>query len=165
MPGPRAIGAHFVEGRCEEGPGRGEEGSGRGLEGPGQHQPQTRRHGTCFQHIHVQGGVRKAYFPYFHLMFDGSTGNNGWCPVTLTDFKKRPRELVVLSVQVISRFMIEESPDPQEFKTTFGFLNGPDFKAATDMSYDDEINAYLNSGFKFLARGRCMSNNRKTRGG
>ncbi|CAN0049148.1 unnamed protein product [Scytosiphon promiscuus] len=108
-------------------------------------------------------GFRGLYLKYLHAMFDGSTGNNCWCPVSLTDYLGRLRKLVVISIPAVDYFITHEVQHVVRENTTLGFFVNElrdDIPAVQDLNYIDEIKAFTKSGFRFLSPGRNLSGNR-----
>ena len=101
----------------------------------------------------LRQGKCEMYYPYVHLWFDGSTGNLCFCPVTLNDHRQLARKLVVLCVHAIFRFMNNETLFGESYSDTCTFLHYHfnDMKAR-NLNLDDQMNAYLQSSFKFLTR-------------
>ena len=101
----------------------------------------------------LREGKCALYFPYVHLWFDGSTGNNCICPVGLKDHRKLDRKLLVMSVHGVFRNMNKETPLGESLSDTYTFLHYHfnDMKAS-GLNVDDQMNAYLQSSFKFLTR-------------
>lgn len=107
-----------------------------------------------------RSGDNGEYLPFLHLLFDGSTGNNCWCPVTFTDTRKVLRKLVVTSVPAMELCYLEEMPTHSNPDLTRSFFTGGNFQRAENLTYDDEITAYTLSGFGFYSRGPQGSNSR-----
>lgn len=107
-----------------------------------------------------RSGDNGEYLPFLHLLFDGSTGNNCWCPVTFTDTRRVLRKLVVISLPAMEVCFSEEMPTHSNTDMTRSFFTGGNFKRAENLTYDDEITAYTLSGFGFYSRGPRGSNSR-----
>ena len=107
-----------------------------------------------------RSGENGEFLPFLHLLFDGSTGNNCYCPVTFTDSRGVVRKLVVTSVPAMELCYLEEMPTHSNPDLTRSFFTGGNFKRAENLTYDDEITAYTLSGFGFYSRGPQGSNSR-----
>lgn len=100
-----------------------------------------------------KAGLRGAFLPYIHMGFDGSTGNNFFCPASFTDHTGVDRELCIISLPLAVRFFGEECPGKIPAATTQSFFLSPHFIRAAGLDYKDIINGLLLTGFAFLAVG------------
>lgn len=98
---------------------------------------------------------------YLPLLFDGRTGNNGWCPLVIEDHNGQERHLVVMSIPALVRFFSEECPHKMDPATTTSMFTGPIFPRASGLNYGDMIEALLLAGFAFLGVGPKWNQNRK----
>lgn len=108
-----------------------------------------------------RSGPGRKYLPYAHHWFDGATGNNCICPVSFTDHNRRERELVILSVALMTKFYIEEVNDSSSKDEVLSFIKGETFVRATGLSYKDVVKGLLLTGFKFRAVGRGCNQMRR----
>ncbi|CAB1097167.1 unnamed protein product [Ectocarpus sp. CCAP 1310/34] len=130
-------------------------------EGQRENNPRTQSMQKMYVSDKFVGQLGETFMPFFHLLFDPSTGNNGWCPVIFKDHKNDTLELVVISVQCCQCFYGEERRKSEQDKQSCqSWLLGPTFEQATGFTCADELKAYQLSGFKFLGAGPRMNNNR-----
>lgn len=106
-------------------------------------------------------GMRGHILPYMHHLFDGRDGNSALIPVELTDHRGLERELCCFYLPAAERFFAEECQNKIDAMTVRSFLTGPDFIRATGLNYQDVINIFLLTGFKFLAVGKGWNQERK----
>lgn len=100
-----------------------------------------------------KSGLRGQFLPYLHLGFDGSSGNNFYCQVSLTDHTGADRDLVCFSIPSATRFYGVECPQKIPMETTQSFFLSPEFIRAGGLNYKDIINGLMLTGFGFLAVG------------
>ena len=94
------------------------------------------------------------FFPFLHLGFDGSSGNNFVVPVEMVDESKTNRDLCVISIPSAEIFMAHESGTGVPVDVTRNFFqNTMVFPLARNLTYKDRINCFLKTGFAFLAVG------------
>lgn len=70
-------------------------------------------------------------------------------------------ECVVISVRSCQCFYsVEKEKNENNMQATMSWLFGPTFQRAEGLTYDDELKAFLHSGFSFLSAGKKLNNNR-----
>lgn len=98
-------------------------------------------------------GLRGTFFPYLHHGFHGASGNNFYCPFSITDHMGEYRELVAISLPCAGKFYNEECPAHVALTTTTSFFLSPFFVRAERLDFKDIISGVLLTGFSMLAVG------------
>ncbi|CAN0352999.1 unnamed protein product [Ectocarpus fasciculatus] len=92
-------------------------------------------------------GDRSVFLPFLPLLFNGRTGNNGFCPVDIIDQDGNERDLVIISRATTTRFFVHEAPIMVSEERVWSFFFGKDIKRAQNLEPPCFIEAVLGSGF------------------